>query len=204
MSRRYRGPDHKPSTLRSELTTIIASAGHPPDLPAAGDREPTAHERLRDPMYDIIVVGTDGSATATLAVERAAELAARAGAQLHLVSAFRPVPKDRLAGERQGAPADITWMINPKEDVEAILARGREIATEHGSTDVRTHAVDAAPADAILDVAADAKARLIVVGNQGMTGARRYFLGSVPNRISHHADCDVLIVNTGVAAGKAG
>ncbi len=52
------------------------------------------------------------------------------------------------------------------------------------------------PADAILNVAEEANADLIVVGNKGMTGARRFLLGSVPNKVSHHAPCSVIIVRT--------
>ena len=51
-------------------------------------------------------------------------------------------------------------------------------------------------ADAILDVAEEQRADLIVVGNKGMTGAKRFLLGSVPNKVSHHAPCSVLIVRT--------
>ena len=51
-------------------------------------------------------------------------------------------------------------------------------------------------ADAILDVAEEQAADLIVVGNKGMTGAKRFLLGSVPNKVSHHAPCSVLIVRT--------
>jgi|ERR1035437_3640228 nucleotide-binding universal stress UspA family protein len=151
-------------------------------------------------MYDAIVVGTDGSMTASVAVRRAAELAAsNPGSRLHLVSAYRPVQKDRLESERQGIPSDIDWKVGPSEDADAILRRGKEIAAEGGATDVHVHALDVSAADAILDVATDVSAGLIVVGNQGMTGARRYLLGSVPNRIAHHAECDVLIVSTGNA-----
>ena len=57
-----------------------------------------------------------------------------------------------------------------------------------------THAREGDPADAILDVAEETKADLVIVGNKGMTGARRFLLGSVPNKISHHAPCSVLIV----------
>jgi nucleotide-binding universal stress UspA family protein len=59
-----------------------------------------------------------------------------------------------------------------------------------------THPVEADPAEAILNVAEQTGADLIVVGNKGMTGARRYLLGSVPNNISHHAPCSVMIVRT--------
>jgi nucleotide-binding universal stress UspA family protein len=148
-------------------------------------------------MYDSIVVGTDGSRTASVAVRRAAELSAgNPGCRLHLVSAYRPVQKDRLESERQGIPSDIDWKVSPSEDADEILRRGKEIAAEGGASDVHVHSLDVPAADAILDVASDVSAGLIVVGSQGMTGARRYLLGSVPNRIAHHAECDVLIVNT--------
>jgi nucleotide-binding universal stress UspA family protein len=62
--------------------------------------------------------------------------------------------------------------------------------------EVRTHPIEGDAADAILNVAEEIKADLIVVGNKGMTGARRYFLGSVPNNVSHHAPCSVIIVRT--------
>jgi nucleotide-binding universal stress UspA family protein len=52
------------------------------------------------------------------------------------------------------------------------------------------------PADAILDVAEEQDADLVVVGNKGMTGAKRFLLGSVPNKVSHHAPCSVLIIRT--------
>ncbi|HRV60538.1 MAG TPA: universal stress protein [Solirubrobacterales bacterium] len=56
--------------------------------------------------------------------------------------------------------------------------------------------MDGDPADAILKVAEDLDADLIVVGNKGMTGARRFLLGSVPNKVSHHAPCSVFIART--------
>ena len=59
---------------------------------------------------------------------------------------------------------------------------------------VETHAREGDPADAILDVAEEQGADLIVVGNKGMTGAKRFLLGSVPNKVSHHAPCSVMII----------
>jgi nucleotide-binding universal stress UspA family protein len=61
---------------------------------------------------------------------------------------------------------------------------------------VETFAREGDPADAILDVAEEREADLIVIGHKGMTGARRFLLGSVPNKVSHHAPCSVLIVRT--------
>jgi nucleotide-binding universal stress UspA family protein len=69
------------------------------------------------------------------------------------------------------------------------------VRMRNAGLDVHCHAVDGDPAEAILDVADEANADLILVGNRGMTGARR-MLGSVPNKLSHHANCDVMIVAT--------
>ncbi|MCU4183914.1 universal stress protein [Acidiferrimicrobium sp. IK] len=147
-------------------------------------------------MYATIVVGTDGSPTASEAVTRAAELAVQSGAKLVIVSAYRPVDRARLEAERASAPADIAYVINPEEDVAAHLEAATELANAAGVAEVRTLPVDAAPAEALLDAAEQVGADLIVVGSQGMAGAKRFLLGSVPNRISHHAPCDVLIVKT--------
>ena len=146
-------------------------------------------------MYDSIVVGTDGSDTAKEAVRQASELAKTVGAKLHLVSAYEPVPEGRLRQERQQVPDDLQWMVNPKEDVENTLKEAAAEIEEKG-VEVATYAREGDPADAILDVAEEEKADLIVVGNKGMTGAKRFLLGSVPNKVSHHAPCSVLIVRT--------
>jgi nucleotide-binding universal stress UspA family protein len=147
-------------------------------------------------MYQRIVVGTDGSTTATKAVGRAAELASAQSATLVIVSAFRPVPEQKLRNERVGAPQDLAYVVNPREEVDRVLAVAKRTAEGAGVSEVRTEAVDSGPAEAIIDVADSIGADLIVVGNQGMTGAKRFLLGSVPNRIAHHSPCDVLIVKT--------
>ena len=146
-------------------------------------------------MFDRIVVGTDGSETAGEAVRQAVELARLAGAQLSIVSAYAPVPKRRVQAEQEGAPADVQYEIGPREDVNLVLDGAAASARKEG-LEVQTHPVEGDPGEAILNVAEEAGADLIVVGNKGMTGARRFLLGSVPNNISHHAPCDVLIVRT--------
>jgi nucleotide-binding universal stress UspA family protein len=146
-------------------------------------------------MYDSIVVGTDGSDTAKEAVRQASELAKTVGAKLHLVSAYEPVPAGRLRQERQQVPDDLQWMVNPKEDVEGTLKEAAAEIEEKG-VEVATYAREGDPADAILDVAEEEKADLIVVGNKGMSGARRFLLGSVPNKVSHHAPSSVMIIRT--------
>jgi nucleotide-binding universal stress UspA family protein len=146
-------------------------------------------------MFKSIVVGTDGSNTATEAVRQAVSLARDVGAKVELVSAYEPVSSQRLSEERRQTPEDLQWAINPREDVDATLEAAAEVARKEG-VEVSTYARQGDPADAILDVAEEQGADLIVVGNKGMTGAKRFLLGSVPNKVSHHAPCSVLIVRT--------
>jgi nucleotide-binding universal stress UspA family protein len=145
------------------------------------------------PMFGSIVVGTDGSTTATKAVAAAVEVARRHEATLHIVSAFAPVAGQRLREERRQIPRDVEWTVNPREDVDTTL---RDAAAQADGLAVQTYAREGDPADAILDVAEELGADLIVVGNKGLTGAKRFLLGSVPNKVSHHAPCSVLIVRT--------
>jgi nucleotide-binding universal stress UspA family protein len=146
-------------------------------------------------LFGSIVVGTDGSDTAKEAVRQATELAGSISAQLFVVSAYEPVPEGRLRAERKDAPDDLQWSINPREDVEATLSDAAEEIRKAG-VKVETFSREGDPADAILDVAEEQGADLIVVGNKGMTGAKRFLLGSVPNKVSHHAPCSVLIIRT--------
>jgi nucleotide-binding universal stress UspA family protein len=147
-------------------------------------------------MFSSIVVGTDGSATARTAVREATQLAQRVGARLLIVSAYEPVSDQRLREERVEVPKDLQWIVNPRADVLAMLDELCREAQGAGVQDVETFARQGDAADAILDVAEEQRAELIVVGNKGMTGARRFLLGSVPNKVSHHAPCSVLIVRT--------
>ena len=146
-------------------------------------------------MFTRIVVGTDGSETAGEAVRQAVDLAKLTGAELSIVSAFSPVSDRRVKDTQDEAPADVRYEIGPREDVNLVLDAAAAAARKEG-IEVQTHPVEGEPAEAILTVAEDTKADLIVVGNKGMTGARRFLLGSVPNNVSHHAPCSVIIVRT--------
>jgi nucleotide-binding universal stress UspA family protein len=146
-------------------------------------------------MFESILVGTDGSDAAGVAVARAVAMAAALGARLQIVSAYEPVPERRLRIERVRVPSDV--QVNMREEVLALLQRAREDAEAAGVARVETFARLGDAADAILDVAEEQGSDLIVVGNKGMTGATRFLLGSVPNKVSHHAPCSVLIVRTG-------
>jgi nucleotide-binding universal stress UspA family protein len=145
-------------------------------------------------MFSSIVVGIDGSDTAAEALRQATALAGSVGARIELVSAYEPVSDARLR-EAVAVPRDLHWIINPREDVEATLeAAAARIRGAGVAVDVFARQGD--PADAILDVAEERGSDLIVIGNKGMTGAKRFLLGSVPNKISHLAPCSVLIIRT--------
>ena len=146
-------------------------------------------------MFRSIVVGTDGSETAQEAVDAAVELARLSGATLELVSAYEPVSNQRLRREARQVPSDMEWMIHRRAEVDATLHHAAERAGAAGVT-AHAHAREGDAADAILDVAEELGADLIVVGNKGMTGAKRFLLGSVPNKVSHHAPCAVMIIRT--------
>jgi nucleotide-binding universal stress UspA family protein len=143
-----------------------------------------------------ILVGTDGSETAGIAVRQAIGLAEALEARLQIVSAYEPVSTARLRAERLRVPEDVQWTVNPREEVLDLLESAELEAHQSGVGSVETFARVGDAADAILDVAEEQRADLIVIGNKGMTGATRFLLGSVPNKVSHHAPCSVLIVRT--------
>jgi nucleotide-binding universal stress UspA family protein len=146
-------------------------------------------------MGDLIVVGTDGSGTAKLAVQEAVRLASALDAELHVVSAFEPLRGVRIAGAPEGAAK--VWAPLPDAQVEATRSEAAAaIRIANANLSVSTHALQRDPAEAILEVADEVGATLIVVGSKGMHGARRLTLGNVPNKVSHRARCNVLIVST--------
>jgi nucleotide-binding universal stress UspA family protein len=141
---------------------------------------------------ETIAVGTDGSATATKAVRFALELAHRYGARVVFISSYRPVGESRLRQEQKEAPEELQWSINPAEDVEATLRDAEEQADERGLK-WTSEAREGDPADVLVDVAEEHGADVLVIGNKGM---HRRVLGSVPNSVSHKANCSVMIVKT--------
>jgi nucleotide-binding universal stress UspA family protein len=152
-------------------------------------------------MFSSIVVGTDGSPTAAKAVNQSAELAQACGATVHLVSAFKSVTSiNALSSEAMLAgatPVDAAGIsADLRESAEQILARSAEEIREKG-VKVEVHAAPGDPAQVLIEVAEAAEADLIIVGNKGMSGSKRFVLGSVPNKLSHHAPCAVLIAATG-------
>ncbi len=122
-------------------------------------------------VYDTILVGTDGSKTAALAVDRAVEVAKVLGSTLIVFS----VGHSDRAGKVVKAEAD-----------------------RHAGSgvDIRTETAAGDPATGLVERGEKGDIDLLVLGNKGMTGASRFLLGSVPNKVSHHAPVALLIVRT--------
>jgi nucleotide-binding universal stress UspA family protein len=111
------------------------------------------------------------------------------------MSVYRPVDPVTVEQWKEQAPEEFAWRLGPASPAEGAVESGAKVAREMG-VEARTRIEQGDPADTILAVADLEAADLIVVGNRGMTGPTRFLLGSVPNIISHHAPCDVLIVKT--------
>jgi maltose/moltooligosaccharide transporter len=152
-------------------------------MPLAGRREIT--------VYDQVVVGSDGSASALYAVARAHEVASAAEARVVVVSAYDPDD----AG-RPHLPVDGRRLLYGREAARAAVHKSvREITSER-VRDIEQVVVAAKPAEALLQVAGASPASLIVVGNRGLGAEKGEMLGSVPAEIVRKAVCDVLVVQT--------
>lgn len=153
--------------------------------------------------YRRIVTGTDGSPRAEVAVRHAASLAAAVDAELIVVAAFPEHTSPDTARALDEAPEEVRWRVGNVGAAEEHAQLAVAAAKEAGVKTIRTVIEPGDPADVIIRAAEDWNGDVIVVGNKGMASATRFLLGSVPNKISHHAPCDILIVDTGHSAGGA-
>jgi nucleotide-binding universal stress UspA family protein len=138
-------------------------------------------------VFNTVVVGADDSSTARQAVEAAVQVAKMSGGRLHIVTAY-----DSKSVHRDDLPAEFRLTTLPPAD--ALLNSLSDIARQQG-IQPEVHPAGGAPAEAVVRVAEQCGADLIVIGNKGMKGVRRV-LGSIPNSIVHDAHCSVLVVDT--------
>jgi len=121
-------------------------------------------------------------------------LARAEGARLHIVTAYDPAITASRRKVMDAMPEELAWKASPGQEAEDVAAAAAGIAAADG-IDVESHAEPGDPASVLVELADKVHADLLVVGNKGMHGAGR-ILNSVPNKVSHHATCDVLIVDT--------
>ncbi|GAA4807668.1 universal stress protein [Actinomycetospora chlora] len=148
--------------------------------------------------YKLVAVGTDGSTSATMAVTRAAQIAADTGAKLLIVCAYergrRSDGRDRAEAER--ALGDEAYKVIGANPAEEKLRDARDVARRAGADEVNTVAVEGEPVQAICDKVELHHADLVVVGNKGLASFAGRLLGSVPAEVSRRSPTDVLIVHT--------
>lgn len=139
-------------------------------------------------MKQIIVVGVDGTGTASKAARTARELAVAMGATLHVVAAYEDDRTGTVSRESD------KWMVSDAGRAAAVARKtAEEIITDN--LQIESFAVNGAPAEALIKHAEGSSAAIIVVGNKRMRGLQRV-LGSVANKVAHNAPCDVHIVKT--------
>jgi nucleotide-binding universal stress UspA family protein len=143
-------------------------------------------------MLNTVAVGTDGSPTASTAVEAAIDLAHANHARLVVISSYRTASEERLPAQQAQAPQEMHWAMHPICEADAILQRAADRAQARG-LNVTTLSGAGDPADVLCDLAAQQNADVLVIGNKGM---QRRPLGSVPNSVAHKASCSVMIVKT--------
>jgi nucleotide-binding universal stress UspA family protein len=144
-------------------------------------------------VYRTVVVGTDGSDSSLRAVDRAGAIAASAQANLIVTSAYFPHGVDARAAD---ALKDEGYKVTGNAPVYALLRDAHDRARQAGATDVKERAILGAPVDALVDLADEVDADLLVVGSVGLDTITGRLLGSVPSNISRKAKVDVLIVHT--------
>ena len=157
--------------------------------------------------YRKIIVGTDGSDSSMRAVDRAGAVAAREGAKLIIASAHVAVPAssrwadasphdhgaDSRAADSLGSEG---YKVHGDAPVYDILHDARDRARAAGAHDIEERAVEGAPVDALIRLAEEEAADLLIVGNVGLNSVAGRLLGSVPAEVARRAKIDIMIVHT--------
>jgi len=143
--------------------------------------------------YNTVVVGTDGSASSLIAVDRAGKLASGPDAKVIVATAYLPAPEDTKAADMM---RDEGYKVVGAAPIYDILRDASERARAAGAVNVEERAIEGAPVDALVDLANEVGAELLVVGNVGLNTIAGRLLGSVPANVARKSKTDVLIVHT--------
>ena len=145
--------------------------------------------------YKTVVVGTDGSESSLRAVDRAAAIAAESNAKLIIVTGYFPHKDDLRAADALGHEG---YKVHGNAPIYAMLREARDRAKAAGANDIEERPIQDSPVNALVDLAENVDADLLVVGNVGLD-ARSALVGrvfSIPGGIATKAKIDVLIVHT--------
>ncbi len=146
--------------------------------------------------YQTVVVGTDGSDSSYLAVDRAARIAADSGATLVIACAYRPARQQDVSRARDELGDDVAYQVVGSTPAEDSVRTAAERAKRAGAGKVDTIVVDGEPVPTLSKVVAERSADLLVVGNRGLNTRAGRILGAVPAEAARKSGVDVLIVRT--------
>ena len=141
--------------------------------------------------YSTIVVGTDGSKSSMLAVERAAKIAAAFDATLVIGCAYYETKEDASKTLRQD-PVTVLGTDPAQENLD----KATEHARAMGAPSIQTAIRPGTPVEALMSIVNETNADLLIVGNRGINSLTGRLLGSVPADVARQSDCDVMIVHT--------
>jgi nucleotide-binding universal stress UspA family protein len=157
--------------------------------------------------YRTLIVGTDGSDSSMRAVERAGAFAAQENAKLIIASAHIPhvekggwsrAPSHDYVADPRAADSlgREGYKLHGDAPVYSLLRDARDRAKNAGAHDIEERAIEGAPVEALIHLAQQVKADLLVVGDVGLNSVAGRLLGSVPADIARKAKLDILIVHT--------
>jgi nucleotide-binding universal stress UspA family protein len=146
--------------------------------------------------YQTVVVGTDGSDSSYLAVDRAARIAAATGATLVIACAYHPASQQDIERAQDQLGTDVAYQVVGSSPAEESVRTAAERARRAGATAIDTVVVDGEPVPTLAKVVAERSADLLVVGNRGLNTLAGRILGSVPSEAARKSKVDVLIVHT--------
>ena len=146
-------------------------------------------------MFDVIIVGTDGSAHAQRALETAGRIADRFGSsEIHVVSGYRPISETELRRITRDVPEEFRGLMTGDGLGMQVVDHAVAQLRDHQAK-VVGHPLPESGAEALLDVAEQVGGDLIIVGCRGEGAGRRLLHGSVSTKVVHHAPCHVLVVH---------
>ena len=146
--------------------------------------------------YQTVVVGTDGSDSSFLAVDRAARIAADSSATLVIACAFQPARQEDVARAQDELGDDVAYQVVGSTPAEDSVRTAAERARAAGATKIDTVVTNGEPVPALAKVVSERDADLLVVGNRGLNTLAGRILGSVPSEAARKSKVDVLIVHT--------
>jgi maltose/moltooligosaccharide transporter len=176
---------------------------NPPRETEESDIMPLGSPRRIDAVYDRVIVGSDGTPASLVTVGHAAGVASAADAQLVVVSAYKPEAERNGANGRptdvhpNGVPNGARQDLYGEEAAREALRESVRQLQMNRVRNIEQRIVEGSPAQALLEVAGDNPANLIVVGNRGLGAQAGEILGEVPREVVRNAVCNVMVVQTG-------